>query len=679
MRAFERFAPQLSERQMVEIEELFGPNSLFSQSITGFSPRREQQEMAQAVQEALDTYETLICEAGTGTGKTFAYLVPALLSGKRVVISTGTRNLQDQLFHRDLPLVRKVLATPAKVTLLKGRTNYLCLHRLDCSEGSRSHPVTRTRPTDLTLVREWAKHTRTGDIAECADIAEDSPIWPVLTSTTDNCLGQHCPAYDECFVLRARKAAIEADLIVVNHHLFFADMALREEGFGELLPGVDAVIFDEAHQLPDIATRFFGTRISTGQLVDLANDVLGAYELEAGDTPELRDAALALDKVARDLRIAFDDGLQRVSWLQAARNRAACQATHALAETLVELGAILEALSERGRSLANCHGRCRGLTERLSACTDELGVDPSAEEQVQWCELGRHSVAFHASPLEVSHILQSRMSAHRCAWIFTSATLAVGGAFHYFAQRLGLNEHRTARWQSPFDFAQQALMFVPDGLPDPRERTHTAAVVTVSAQILEASRGRAFLLFTSHRALDEAAGELRKVTDFPVMVQGTSPRNELLRRFRSTPNAVLLGTNSFWEGVDVRGNALSCVIIDKLPFAAPGDPILQARFAALRRRGSNPFVRYQLSHAVLTLKQGVGRLLRDVADRGVLVVCDPRLYSRPYGSVFLESLPPMPRTRRIEDVRRFFARADDSNRARVEVADPWLDQSGTLR
>ena len=663
---------------MIEIEELFGQNSLFSQSITDFSPRREQQEMAQAVLEALDMYDTLICEAGTGTGKTFAYLVPALLSGKRVVISTGTRNLQDQLFHRDLPLMRKVLATPAKVTLLKGRANYLCLHRLDCSEGSRSHPVTRTRPTDLSLVREWAKHTRTGDIAECTDIAEDSPIWPAVTSTTDNCLGQHCPAYEECFVLRARKAAIEADLIVVNHHLFFADMALREEGFGELLPGVDAVIFDEAHQLPDIATRFFGIRISTGQLVDLANDVLGAYELEAFDTPELRDAALALDKVARDLRIAFDDGPQRVSWLQAVRNRAARQATQDLAETLVELGTVLEALSERGRSLANCLGRCRELTARLSSCTDELGADPSVEEQVQWCELGRYSVAFHASPLEVSHILQSRMSAHKCAWIFTSATLAVGGAFHYFSQRLGLDEHRTAHWQSPFDFARQALMFVPEGLPDPRERTYTAAVVTVSAQILEVSRGRAFVLFTSHRALDEAAGALRKVIDFPLIVQGMSPRNELLRRFRSTPNAVLLGTNSFWEGVDVRGDALSCVIIDKLPFAAPRDPILQARFAALRRRGLDPFVHYQLSHAVLTLKQGAGRLLRDFTDRGVLVVCDPRLYSRPYGSVFLQSLPPMPRTRCFEDVRRFFACGNDSNRDKVEAANNWLDQSGTL-
>lgn len=663
---------------MIEIEDLFGQNSLFSQAIPGFSPRREQQEMAQAVQEALDGYETLICEAGTGTGKTFAYLVPALLSGKRIIISTGTRNLQDQLFHRDMPLVRKVLATPAKVTLLKGRANYLCLHRLDYSEGSRSHAVTHTRPTDLTRVREWAKHTRTGDIAECAGIAEDSPMWPVVTSTTDNCLGQHCPAYAQCFVLRARKAAIEADLIVVNHHLFFADMALREEGFGELLPGVDAVIFDEAHQLPDLATRFFGIRVSTGQLVDLANDVQGAYELEAGDAPEVRDAALALDKVARDLRAAFEDGSQRVSWLQAAHDHAVRQATHDLTANLVELEDMLEVLSERGKSLANCHRRCRELTERLRVCTDEPGGDPSAEDQVQWCELGRHSVAFHASPLEVAHILRSRMSAHKCAWIFTSATLAVGGAFHYFARRLGLDEYRTASWRSPFDFARQALMFVPEGLPDPREHTYTAAVVTVSAQILEVSRGRAFVLFTSHRALEEAAGELRKVTDFPLMVQGTSPRNELLRRFRNTPNAVLLGTNSFWEGVDVRGDALSCVIIDKLPFAAPGDPILQARFAALRRRGSDPFVHYQLSHAVLTLKQGAGRLLRDVADRGVLVVCDPRLYSKPYGSVFLESLPPMPRTRCLQDVRRFFAQRDDSTSATVETAKPSLDQGGTL-
>ncbi|NIR32110.1 MAG: ATP-dependent DNA helicase [Gammaproteobacteria bacterium] len=623
----------------------------FRRVLAGFHPRPQQQDIAAEIARTINGYETLICEAGTGTGKTFAYLTPAVLSGRKVIISTGTRNLQEQLYHRDLPLVQEALGVPVRRALLKGRGNYLCQHRLGIHIADGRFPPETLH--DLNHIRAWAGGTRSGDIAEVAEIPEDAPVWRLATSTVDNCLGQECPEYAECHVLRARRGAIAADLVVVNHHLFLADMALREEGFGELLPSADAVILDEAHQLPDLAVRFFGRSFGSNQLSELARDALSAERREAGDLPALCDAARRLDGAAREMRLALGPRPGRVSWAQVGEQRRVRETLEALQGTLAQLEEGLAGAAERGPDLQACHRRCRDLAARL-----ELVAKRQDRDHVRWIELHARSFTWHASPLEVGELFAARLNAHKCAWIFTSATLAVDGRFDHFAERIGLRRRHERLWPSPFDFARQTLCYVPEGMPDPNRPEYDAAVCQVAGAVLEASRGRAFILFTSHRALEACAAVLRRRVRYPLLVQGGATRAELLRRFRSTPHAVLLGTGSFWEGVDVRGEALSCVIIDKLPFAAPDDPILRARFAAMREHGLDPFRRYQLPQAVIALKQGAGRLIRDARDRGVLVLCDPRVFTRSYGRVFLDSLPPMRRTRRLPDVRRFFAGVD---------------------
>lgn len=631
-----------------DIQTLLGESGPFCSRIEGFSPRPQQQSMALAVQQALTDMDVLVCEAGTGTGKTLAYLCPVLRSGKKTIISTGTKNLQEQLFHRDLPVARDALGLVVRAALLKGRANYLCLHRLQASEHQPSlDPVDQA---EVAGVRAWSGATLTGDIAECADIPENSPVWAKVTSTVENCLGTECGFYADCHVLKARRAAIEADVVVVNHHLFFADMALREEGFGELLPGAHAVIFDEAHQLPEIATRFFGISLSSGQLRELSRDVVTAYHAEAGDTPELLDSARAIEKAAGDLRRVLGTEAQRIAWRAIADEPKVHARVEALAMSLTSLADQLELVAQRAKGLDGCYRRCLDLTERL----DLLQV-PDSDESVRWVELYPRAFVWHQSPLEIAPLFSARMQAQRSAWIFTSATLAINDSLEHFTDRLGLGDYAGRIWGSPFDFRHQSLCYVPEGLPEPRHPEHTARVVDAALPVLEASRGRAFFLFTSHAALQRAAKRLADNSSFELLVQGSAPRDELLRLFRRTPSSVLLGTSSFWEGVDVRGDALSCVIIDKLPFAAPDDPLLQARSNALREQGKDPFRHYQLPQAVLALKQGAGRLIRDENDCGVLMLCDPRLYDRPYGRLFRDSLPPMPVTRRLEDVQRFFA------------------------
>jgi len=620
----------------------------FSRILPDFRARPQQQQIAQEIADVIDGAGTLVCEAGTGTGKTFAYLTPAVLSGSKVIISTGTRNLQEQLYHRDLPLVQRALGVPVRTTLLKGRANYLCLYRLDRS-GSQASLFDDETTSALSEIRAWAGRTRTGDISELATLAEDAPVWRSVTSTVDNCLGQDCPRYRDCHVLEARRAAIAADIVVVNHHLFFADMALREEGFGELLPGADAVILDEAHQLPDLAARFFGVQLSSAQLAELARDAAAAARAEAPDTPALVDTAAALEEALRGTRRALGAGTGRVAWERLAARAPVQDALERLHQALHALNRALSAVAERGRELAATQRRARELGERLAL----LGETPDPE-RVAWLDLHARGFTWHLTPLEVGETFAARMSAQRCAWVFTSGTLSVDGRFDHFAARLGLAERRERLWSSPFDFPRQALLYVPRGMPVPASPEYGRAVLEASVPVLEASGGRAFMLFTSHRALEACAAELPSRVPYPLLVQGTAARAELLRRFRETPHAVLLGTSSFWEGVDVRGEALSCVIIDKLPFAAPDDPILRARLEALRERGVDPFREYQLPQAVIALKQGAGRLIRDARDRGVLTVCDPRLYTRGYGRTFLESLPPMARTRDLDEVRRFF-------------------------
>ncbi|MBI5042133.1 MAG: ATP-dependent DNA helicase [Gammaproteobacteria bacterium] len=632
----------------MDLNDVFAASGLLARKHSGYAPRAAQRDMAEAVASALADGGQLVVEAGTGIGKTFAYLVPALLSGRKLIVSTGTKHLQDQLFDRDLPAVRSALGLSTRVALLKGRANYLCLHRLDLA-AAEGRFASRAQAAELEDVRSWAGRTQSGDIRELAEVAEDSPLWPRVTSTSDNCLGSDCPNFNDCFVVKARRAAQDAELLVINHHLLFADMALKEEGFGELLPGVDAVIVDEAHQIPEVATQFFGMSIGSRQLAGLARDAVQEHLREAGDMGDLPDAAEALEKAVAELRLAFGPASVRQPWKAFGDPPRLQRALDDLTAQLSALCDWLKLAAPRGRGLENCWLRAERLRERLQ----RVAVQPPAD-YVHWVETFTRGFAIHFTPLSVAPLFRAQLEQLDNTWIFTSATLAVGDSFEHYTTSLGLDEPRTLRLDSPFDYAHNALLYLPSGMPEPNAGQYTAAVIRVARTVLAASGGRAFLLFTSHRALQEAAAALREDLDFPLLIQGQAPRAELLARFRALGNAVLLGTGSFWEGVDVRGEALSLVLIDKLPFASPGDPVLQARIDALRAAGGNPFFDIQVPEAVIALKQGAGRLIRDMDDRGVLVLCDPRVVNKGYGRVFRASLPPMPVTQRVEDVHAFF-------------------------
>ncbi len=647
---------------MTSLEEVFAPGGALASTIPGYRRRADQVEMAQSIGEAIESTGVLVAEAGTGTGKTFAYLVPALLAGGKVIVSTGTKTLQDQLYDRDLPAVRGALASGASAALLKGRANYVCLYRLRraVTEG---HATSSEEAVQLRRIERFAATTVTGDRADLADVPEDAPIWAQATSTRDNCLGQGCPDYADCFVMRARRNALAADVVVINHHLFFADVVLRDEGVAELLPACNTLIFDEAHQLPETARLFFGDSLSTSQLLELSRDARAELRSAGGGSPELEALCNRLERAARDLRLALGEAPLRLAWPQALRVAGFPEALVKIRSALKMLNGALAAQAERSEGLGACSRRAGNAYAVLNRLTETDGA-----EDVRWAEAVGQSVQLHVTPLHSGELFRRQMEDHPRAWIFTSATLAVGEDFRHFTRELGVPEATTRRWESPFRFAEQALVYLPPGLPgDPNDPAFTDAVVEAAYPVLEASGGRAFLLFTTLRALRRAHELLRGRIDYPLLVQGTGSRSELLARFRQLGNAVLLGSASFWEGVDVRGDALSLVVIDKLPFAPPDDPVLAARIDAIKATGRNPFNELQLPQAVLQLKQGAGRLIRDEGDRGVLMLCDPRLLSRPYGKRILESLPPMKRTRSFEEVREFFA-SPDADRARLRCA-----------
>ncbi len=627
---------------------ILGAGGPLAGTLRRFVPRAGQQDMAARIERALADNATFIAESGTGTGKTFAYLVPALLSGKKTLISTGTKNLQDQLYHRDLPQVRDALGIPVTSALLKGRANYLCLYRLEQARLD-GRMGSKRLSADLVKIQTWRGRTRTGDIAEVSGVREDSPLWSAVTSTVDNCLGSNCPNYGDCFVNRARREALAADVLVVNHHLFFADLSLREEGFGQLLPGVEEVIFDEAHQLPEVASNFFGLALSGHQLHGLCRDAVAADLKERSGIEALQPSANKLEKAVADFRLAFGVEPQRASWRKVADTKPAEAALAELKERLSRFSSVLDAAAGKGEELTNCFRRSSEYLDRLLMISENPPSD-----YISWFETTARTFTLRLTPLNIAVPFRRHTESGKKAWIFTSATLAVNKRFDHFQGQLGLEDADTGLWDSPFDYAKQALLYIPPGLPEPAAPEYTARVVESAVPVLQASRGRAFVLFTSHRALNLATELLQGRLEYPLLVQGSAPRPELLDRFRSIGNAVLLGTGSFWEGVDVRGEALSCVIIDKLPFASPDDPVLQARGKALEEEGRNPFMEYQLPNAVLALKQGTGRLVRDENDRGVLVLCDPRILSKGYGKTFLESLPPMPLTRDIRDVQEFY-------------------------
>ncbi len=604
--------------------------------------------MAEAIARAVEESRNLIAEAGTGTGKTFAYLVPAILSAKKVIISTGTKNLQDQLFNKDLPVIRKAIKKPFVAALLKGRSNYLCTYRLKNAFES-TLGFNKEDAAALAKIRSWAQRTKIGDVSEMSEVAEADPIWYQATSSAENCLGQECPDYAECFLVKARKKAQEAEILVVNHHLLCADWSIRDSGFGELLPDADVVIIDEAHQLADTASNFLGINIGGRQLNDLASDALVEYFKDATDIPALRTACEDLDHEVKDLRLAFGIELRRGEWHEIENNPKIAAGLTAVKEQLQRLNDQLELASVKTKGLESCFKRAEELLQQL-----KIIIDDDSGKWIRWYEVHKKTFTLSRTPLDIAAEFSSFMQRHQAVWIFTSATLSVAHKFDHFSNNLGLIDAASASWGSPFDYANQSLFYHPKGLPQPNDPEFIPLIMNFALPVLQASKGRAFFLFTSHRALKQAETLLKDKLDYPLLVQGSRPKGLLLEQFKVAGNAVLLGTSSFWEGVDVRGEALSCVIIDKLPFSSPGDPVLKARLNAMERQGRNPFFEHQLPAAVIALRQGIGRLIRDVKDRGVLMVCDPRLLKRSYGQIFLDSVPPMKRTRDIEDVRAFF-------------------------
>ncbi len=620
----------------------------FAETLKSFAPREAQIQMAQAVEETLATGGSLVVEAGTGIGKTLAYLVPALLSAERVIISTGTKTLQDQLYFRDLPLVAQALGLSIRPALLKGRANYLCLHRMLIARTEGRLP-SREAVTELEAVLDWSARTTDGDLSIAAVITEDSGLMPFVTSTTDNCLGAECPQFENCYVARARSEAQEADVVVVNHHLLFADMAIKQSGFGEVLPGASAFIIDEAHQAPETATRFFSVSLTGGQVKDLCRDFLAESAGVTGAMGILREpVADGLQKL-KEIQLVISERMpDRGSWNDLVKDGQVRSALQGLDHAINVLAASAEKLAGSARGLDGCIERLTELQERLDRFDS-----PQTGEEVRWFEKRGRGFALHITPLEVSGVFSDFREMADAAWIFTSATLAVREDFSLFTGQMGLADATTLQLDSPFDYANNALLWLPEQLPEPRDVQFVPALLEQVVPLLEASRGRAFLLFTSHRSLRRAAELLADRVSFPLFVQGEQPRSLLLEQFRESGQGVLLGTSSFWQGVDVIGDALSLVVIDKLPFAAPDDPVMEARSDALRKAGGNPFTQLYLPQAVISLKQGAGRLIRDVNDRGALVVCDPRIRTKSYGRVFRESLPPMKQADNRDEVENF--------------------------
>lgn len=659
------------------------PEGPIAKGSSRYKQRDPQIALAQNIAKTLIDKSVLIAEAGTGVGKTYAYLVPALLSGGRVIVSTGTRHLQDQLFHRDLPAVKEALNVPLQTALLKGRSNYLCLHHMEAAEHDGRLP-SRMAAADLRRIVRFSKVTQTGDRAEVSDVPEGSQVWPFVTSTRDNCLGQNCGFYKDCFVMKARRAALDADVVVVNHHLFFADLALRDEGVAELLPLADAVIFDEAHQLAETATLFFSDTFSSSQVLELGRDLTAVGLAHARGLVDWAVRAAACQKACADFRLLFGDGASRLAWSAAEQKpefdsllknvQKALENLHEAAAAHAEAHEDIARCAERAFAHLQCLARLQNLQEPLSLTTAASAADagdgeeavddlePSEVGQVRWVECSKLSFQLHATPLSVAPWFQrERRDGRPRAWVFVSATLSVDGDFGHFVRALGLDDAATERFGSPFDYRKQALLVVPDGLPEPNDAQHPVRLFDASMQLMRASKGGAFVLCTSLKMVQWWAEKLKAEAienglDGPILVQGDSPKDNLLDRFRQSGKGILIGSASFWEGVDVVGSALRLVIIDRLPFSPPDDPVLAAKIDQLRRQGKDPFSLVQIPRAALQLQQGAGRLIRSETDWGVLVIGDKRLSERSYGRQLWGSLPPFSRTRDLDAAERWMRR-----------------------
>jgi ATP-dependent DNA helicase DinG len=637
-----------------DLEHIFGESGPLAQSLPNFRSRSQQVELATAIETAIRDHSQLVAEAGTGTGKTFAYLVPALLSGGKVVIATGTKTLQDQLFDRDLPRVREALKLPIETALLKGRNNYVCHHHLSRTR-SEGRFTAREHIQHVQRIAAFAERSKTGDKADCETVPESSPVWPLVTSTRENCLGSDCGHYKECFVMNARKNALTAEIVVVNHHLLFADIALKDDGLGELLPTCNTVIVDEAHRAPDVASNFFGDSTSQLQSIEVARDCELLARSKASDAADLIEAAQAVGMAARGVRLAFAATAAKVPRDEAFEQREFRDALDTLIDHVSELIDAIEPHKERSEDFPGIVARATAIADRLSAWRDDTRGD-----LIRWADVSQTGWQLYATPLSVAEVFKKQTQGSAKAWIFTSATLAAGEDFSLFTRQLGLDTAKTQSWSSPFDYANAGRIYVPENLPAPNSSDHTSAVIDEAVKLVQISKGRAFLLFTSLRAMRQCAQTFpnklkERGLNYPVLSQSDAPKNELLRRFRELGNAVLIGSASFWEGVDVQGDALSLVVIDKLPFAPPDDPVLVARMKHLEESGGSPFMDWQVPQAAILLKQGAGRLIRSETDRGVLAICDDRIVSKGYSRKLRASLPKMPWTRDREEVAAFFA------------------------
>lgn len=612
----------------------------------GFVEREAQQAMAAAVAQALESRGALVVEAGTGVGKTFAYLVPVLLSGRRALVSTATKSLQDQLFLRDLPRLTRALGLPVRLALLKGRASYLCLHRLRQARTGATLPD-RFAVRALARVEQWAAATRTGDLAELEGLDDRSPVIPLVTSTRENCLGTECPSYRDCHVMHARRDAMAADVVVVNHHLFFADLALRDSGVAELLPTVDAAVFDEAHQLVETGVQFLGLQLGTSQLLDFARDLLAVGLAQGRGLRDWSALAAGCDRAARDLRIACAGALRelrgvvKLAWGERASAPAFAVALQALAEAMQRAIDALGDLQGAAPDFARLAQRAAELGARAAAF-----VAPAAPERVRWIDVGPRDARLVESPLDIRELLTEQRATAPRAWVFTSATLGDDERLSWFSEAAALEDATRLRVDSLFDYPRHARVWVPAGLPKPNEPRHPVAIGELAARLAARLDGRTFVLTTTLRALEPIAQALRDAaardgSALDVLVQGSQPRRALLERFVSGPGHVLVGSQSFWEGIDVPGDALQCVVIDKLPFPPPNDPLVQARSRALQARGRDPFNDYFVAEAAVSLKQGAGRLIRHEHDRGLLVIGDVRLRQMGYGKRLLRALPPM--------------------------------------
>lgn len=640
----------LADNVSLHCQRVLGPQGRLSTAIPGFISRDQQIQLAVAIAEAIQKQATLVAEAGTGTGKTFAYLIPCLLSSKKALISTATKTLQDQLFQKDLPTLVRALGLPTRVQNLKGRANYLCRYRIDlhAEEGRFVNPQCAH---EILHIREKLPQLSDGERGELPEISEDSPVWPYATSTTDNCLGVECPHHQTCFLVKARKKALEADMVVINHHLYFADSRLKEEGFGELLPGVDIVVFDEAHQLPDIAANFHGERLGTRQIRDLLDDTLREWPILDLANQPLKKLSFDLDQALEKLILALSSKEERVSWEDMIRNKSFKEAWEAWWQLCEEIhGCLINAQVEDHKGLE----RCKSRMEELSILLNNFAQPYDKKKpRIKWIERFKHHAVFHATPFDIADTFHALLHRQACTYIFTSATLTMANSFTCFTKPLGLLEAETLALSSPFNFQEQAILYLPRSLPDPKDSRYYEALLAKALPVIDACGGRCFFLFTSHKALKQVALLLHNKLNYPLLIQGEEAKPILLARFRQLGNAVLLGTATFWEGIDVKGEALSCVIIDKLPFASPADPVIRGKMAYLKAKGLSGFDELSLPDAVLALKQGVGRLIRDASDRGVLMIADPRLTGRDYGRQIFASLPVMRRTRDEEIVLKF--------------------------